>query len=332
MPDSSGFDLYLTDISPNDKPWDKNRRKATKIEELYQLGDFHRYADRMRQCSRQLIFALKANDEGEFKLRLHAAKFCRCRYCPICQWRKSLMWKARFFQAVPRLMEAYPTDRWVFLTLTVKNCPLSELRSTVVHMNKSWERLSKRKVFPARGWLKSVEVTRAEDDYAHPHFHVLMQVPASYFSHGYITQAEWTELWQKSLRVEYTPIVHITAVKNLLKRELSTSQVDLPSEIVAGVLETLKYTVKPDDLFSGLDPVGNAAWLQGLTEQLHKTRSVAMGGVFKQYINEDEPEDLINAEGEEIEMLNESDLRILFGWRENYQRYVKMERKDVHER
>lgn len=242
------------------------------------------------------------------------------------------MWKARFFQAVPRLMEAYPTDRWVFLTLTVKNCPLSELRSTVVHMNKSWQRLSERKVFPARGWLKSVEVTRAEDDYAHPHFHVLMQVPASYFSHGYITQAEWTELWQKSLRVEYTPIVHITAVKNLLRRELSTSQVDLPSEIVAGVLETLKYTVKPDDLFLGLDLAGNAAWLQGLTDQLHKTRSVALGGVFKQYINEDEPEDLINAEGEEIEMLNESDLTILFGWRENYQRYVKMERKDVHER
>jgi len=327
MPDSSGFDLYLTDISPDDKPWDKNRVQATKIEGLYQLGNFHRYAERMQQCSRQLLFVLKAEDEGEFKLRLHAAKFCRCRHCPICQWRKSLMWKARFFQALPPIMEAHPTDRWLFLTLTARNCPLSELRSTIAHMNKSWERMSKRKVFPARGWLKSVEVTRAEDDYAHPHFHVLMLVPASYFSHGYITQAEWTELWQKSLRVEYTPVVHITTVKNRLKRELNTSQVGLPSEIVSGVLETLKYTVKPGDLLIGSDPVKNAAWLQGLTEQLHKTRSVALGGVFKQYINEDEPEDLINAEGEEIETIKESEIVMLFGWRENYQRYVKMERK-----
>lgn len=237
------------------------------------------------------------------------------------------MWKARFFQALPKITEAYPTDRWVLLTLTVRNCPLSELRLTIKHMNKSWQRLAERKSFPARGWLKSVEVTRAEDDYAHPHFHVLMQVPASYFSHGYISQAEWTELWRKSLRVEYTPIVHVTAVKNRLKRELSTSQVGLPSEIVSGVLETLKYTVKPDDLFMGLDPVKNAAWLQGLTDQLHKTRSVALGGVFKEYMNEDEPEDLINAEDEEIETLSESDIKMLFGWRENYKRYVKMEHK-----
>jgi hypothetical protein len=75
-----------------------------------------------------------------------------------------------------------------------------------------------------------------------------------------------------------------------------------------------------------LDSAVNAAWLQGLTEQLHKTRSIALGGVFKQYINEDEPDDLINAEGNEIEELKESDLTILFGWRENYQRYVKIER------
>jgi plasmid rolling circle replication initiator protein Rep len=327
MPDTTGFDLYLSDISPDDKPWDKNRRHASKIEGLYQLGDFHRYADRMKQCSRQLLFALKANDEGEFKLRLHAAKFCRCRYCSICQWRKSLMWKARFLQALPRILEAHSTDRWVFLTLTVRNCPLSELRSTVAHMNKSWERLSKRKSFPARGWLKSVEVTRAEDGYAHPHFHVLMQVPASYFSHGYVTQAEWTELWRKSLRVEYSPVVHVTAVQNRRRREIDPSKVGLPSEIVAGLLETLKYTVKPDDLFMDLDSAVNAAWLQGLTEQLHKTRSVALGGVFKQYISEDEPDDLINAEGDEIEELKGTDITILFGWRENYQRYVKIERE-----
>jgi hypothetical protein len=193
-------------------------------------------------------------------------------------------------------------------------------------MNKSWERLSKRKAFPARGWLKSLEVTRGEDGYAHPHFHVLMQVPASYFSHGYVTQAEWTELWRKSLRVEYDPIVHITAVQNRRRREKEGSQVGLPPEIVSGVLETLKYTVKPDDLFMDLDSAMNAAWLQGLTEQLHKTRSVALGGVFKQYIKEDEPDDLINAEGDEIEELKETDITMLFGWRENYQRYVKIER------
>jgi hypothetical protein len=169
-------------------------------------------------------------------------------------------------------------------------------------------------------------VTRAEDDYAHPHFHVLLQVPASYFSHGYITQAEWTELWRKSLRVEYTPVIHIQTVKNRRERELTPTQASLPSEIVSGILETLKYTVKPADLLIGSDPLKNAAWLGGLTSQLHKTRSVALGGTFKQYINDDEPEDLINTEGEDLELLEKTQFELLFGWRENYQRYVKIER------
>ncbi len=75
------------------------------------------------------------------------------------------MWRARFFQAVPKIMSDYPVGRWVFLTLTVKNCPIGELKATLGQMNKAWERLSKRKQFPAIGLVKTVEVTRAWDCY-----------------------------------------------------------------------------------------------------------------------------------------------------------------------
>jgi plasmid rolling circle replication initiator protein Rep len=327
MPDTTGFEVYLTNISPDDKPWDKNRALAMKVEGLYELGDFARYVERQHQCSRQLEFALKANDQGEMKLRLNSARFCRLRFCPICQWRKSLSWKARMYEAVPRIVEDHPTHRWVMLTLTVRNCPLDELRSTVAEMNKAWKRLSERKVFPAVGYLKSTEVTRSKDGEAHPHFHVIMLVSPSYFSHGYIKQEEWTELWRKSLRVEYTPIVHIKPVKNRRRREIDPLQVHPFIDIISGVLEALKYSVKPADFLMDVDPHKNAAWLCGITSQLHKTRAVALGGVFRKYLNDEEPDDLVNVDGEEKESLTETETRLLFGWREQYKRYVKQEHK-----
>jgi plasmid rolling circle replication initiator protein Rep len=327
MPDITGSEVYLTNISPDDKPWDKNRALASKVGGLYELGDFTRQFERQNQCSRQLEFTLKANDQGEMKLRLNSARFCRLRFCPICQWRKSLSWKARLFQAMPRIVEDYPTHRWVMLTLTVRNCPLDELRATVTEMNKAWKRLSERKSFPAVGYLKSTEVTRSKDDWAHPHFHVVMLVPASYFSHGYIKQAEWVEVWRKSLRVEYSPNVDVRPIQNRRRQELSPSQVHLPIDIVSGVLEALKYSVKPDDFFKGTDPQKNLAWLSGITSQLHKTRAVALGGVFKQYMSDQEPDDLVNVEGEKDESLTETEVRLLFGWREQHKRYVKQERE-----
>ena len=76
---------------------------------------------------------------------LKQAIFCRCRHCTTCQWRRSLLWKAMMYQTYDKLREQYPTHRFVFLTLTVKNCEIGELRSTLQHMNKSWQRLKDRK-------------------------------------------------------------------------------------------------------------------------------------------------------------------------------------------
>jgi hypothetical protein len=240
------------------------------------------------------------------------------------------MWRARFFTALPRVIEAYPTARWLFLTLTVRNCPLDELRDTLKGMNKAWERLSKRKQFPAIGWVKSVEVTRAADDMAHPHFHCLLMVKPSYFGTGYINQAEWTELWKKSLRVDYTPVVNVKAVTDRRRRSprLDGEGEGVDQALIAGILETLKYSVKPADL-AGLTNEANreinARWLATLTEQLHKTRAIAVGGVLKEFIQDEEPEDLIHAEGEEVD-LTQDDYEVWFGWREMVKRYAKQER------
>lgn len=311
MPEPTGsMHLYLSDVSPKDKPWDKHRKDASAVQALYRGSEFQRYADRIHECSQQLLFAFQANDSGEFAARLRQARFCRVPRCPVCQWRRTLKWRAKFFRAVPKVREAYPSARWMLLTLTVKNCPVEELRATLGQMNKAWNRMVLRKQFPAIGFVKSTEVTRGEDGWAHPHFHCLLLASGTYFSgKQYVTQAQWAELWKHALRIDYTPIVDVRAVKPRPGGE--------GDPVAIGILETLKYTVKQADL------VHDAEWLHEITRQLHKTRAVSVGGVLRSFIDDnDRDEDLINIDEENVES-ESTGFEVLFGWRELYGRYVK---------
>lgn len=212
------------------------------------------------------------------------------------------MWKAKAYKILPNVVRDYPKYRWLFLTLTQKNCPITELKQTLSHMNKAWQRLSQRKRFPAVGWIRSTEVTRGKDGSAHPHFHCLLLVPTTYFSgKGYIKQNDWCELWKKSLRVDYKPILDVQAIK----------QGSQPMQLVP---ELLKYCVKESDL------IHDAHWFLELTRQMHRVRCVATGGVLKEYLKalEEEPEDLIGESQEEDE-IDEGHLR--FGWKRRERKY-----------
>lgn len=288
----------LSDLSPQDKPWDKHRAFADRVEGFYAGSDFDRYSDRIHYCSELLQFGRTANS----KLKLRAARFCRLRHCPVCQWRRSLMWKAKAYEVLPRIVAQYPRYRWLFLTLTQKNVPITELRQTLTHMNESFKRLTKLKAFPAIGWLKSTEVTRGRDGNAHPHFHCLLLVPSSYFSgRGYLKQADWVALWRKSMRLDYNPILDVQAVK----------QGNKPMELVP---ELLKYCTKESDL------VADREWFLELTRQMHKMRCIATGGVLKEYLKalEEEPDDLI---GESGEPESQDEGKLYFGWKRREKKY-----------
>ncbi|MEE7589090.1 protein rep, partial [Klebsiella pneumoniae] len=117
-------------------------------------------------------------ETGETRLRLREAHFCRVRHCPVCQWWRSLMWQARFSQSLPRIVADYLDARWMFLTLTVRNCAIGALGETLNRMNMAFERLKDRKEFrPVQGWICITEVTRGTDGSAHPPFRILMMVP-----------------------------------------------------------------------------------------------------------------------------------------------------------
>lgn len=305
---------WLTDYSPHDKPWDVHRGQVDDVGGIYAKAlDFERLAERMNACSGFLGFIwVNDLDTGASHLKLSKAQFCRVRYCPVCQWRRSLMWQARFYQALPQLVISYPKARWLFLTLTVRNCDIADLSETLKSMNVAWKRfIDRQELSSISGWLRTTEVTRGKDRSAHPHFHVLLMVSPSWFSHGYIKKSRWVELWKDSLRVNYSPSVDIRTVK---PKDEAHSSLDL---LRGAVAETLKYSVKPTDMTS--DP----AWFLELTRQTHKKRFMASGGVLKDILKEDQEtdSDLILAgsstvDGSEFEL-------VTFDWQVQARKYKR---------
>ena len=189
----------LAERSPDDAPWDLHRAAGDRVALIYERAEeFERYGSRMSGCSERLDFVRHADDDGVIGLKLKTARFCRVRFCPVCQWRRSLMWKARFYRSLPDLVQSVPHGRWLFLTLTTKNCAVNDLRSSLSDMSKAWGRLVKMTVFrDVEGWVRTTEVTRGKNGSAHPHYHVLLLVKSTYFkSSHYIKQSGWSEAWK----------------------------------------------------------------------------------------------------------------------------------------
>jgi len=216
------------------------------------------------------------------------------------------MWKAKAHKILPKVVKHFPKHRWLFLTLTVRNCAIAELRETLGWMHKAFIRLTKLKEFPAVGWIKSTEVTRGKNPpgSAHPHFHVLMLVRPSYFGVNYLSQAKWVQMWQKSLRVDYKPILDVQALK--------------PNDSLVGLLaEVIKYSVKESDLTADRD------WFLELTRQVHRTKAIAVGGILRDYMREleVEPDDLVGEDNKgEVD-----EGHLYFGWKRKLKNYKLIE-------
>lgn len=301
----------LNAITGDSSPWDKHRQDGQKVSELYKKIGGMSYvaspmcearASRVANCANRLAFMPEIDEAGEFTIKFQKAYFCRVRFCPVCQWRRQMKLKAKFIQGLPALSHDFPSHRWIFLTLTVQNCDIAALRAAVTDMNAAFDRLTKRRLWPANGWIKSIEVTYAKNKQAHPHIHSLLLVPAGYFKGTkYLSQSAWSEAWQKALRSTYLPIVHVRACK-----------AGKNGTFESALAEVVKYTVKPSDLTI------DEEWFAELNLQTYKARSVSVCGVLKRYIKQREI-DLIEAGEENNQVSDENPFdtskgNVVFNW------------------
>lgn len=200
--------------------------------------------ERIEVCGSMLNFLKERNIvTNEVRRRLVKANFCKYRFCPMCQWRMARKVCCEVLGRLRTIEESHNGVALLFLTLTIKNEPLTELNRTVKLLSKAFYRMQQSKQYKdaVLGSIRAIEFLgdNTEVGECHPHFHCLLVVNKSYFkSRDYINFEEWTNLWQRSLRVDYRPIINVQKVKAKGKM----------SAIVAAALEVVKYSVTSSDL------------------------------------------------------------------------------------
>ena len=319
---SPNFEILQDTKNGKDNNWKERKESTLDLAASYKrIGSNKHY--RVLDCSTFLEFKLTTVND----LKLTSANFCKVRLCPMCSWRRSL----KIFGQVSKVMDHVEENynyRYIFLTLTVRNCYGEDLRDTLDLMTKSFNKLSERKAFKqaVKGYFRSLEITyNKKDNTYHPHFHMILAVDNSYFNQSkiYLSQEKWTNLWKSCLRVDYTPIVDVRRIKK-----------DDNKDFGKAVAETAKYTVKAED-FLIRDEKGNIQ--ENLTDEvvetldnaLHRKRLTAFGFKFKEIhkkLNLDDAEDgdLTNTDNEELrEDLTNIILR--YQWNIGIKNYVLVE-------
>ncbi len=315
-----GFTLLRHD-SPSDSHFDDARSWADAVQAALAAAGLVKPSQRISDCALELFFEMRPHPEtGEIKHKLASARFCHFRHCPVCQQRRSMKNKARFLAAVPKIEKQHPLARWLMLTLTVKNCDLNELRATISAMNQAWNRLMLRsEIKIVSGWVRAVEVTRGKNGSAHPHFHVLMMVPPSYFSgHSYMPKEQWSEIWKNAMRLDYSPVVDVRAIRpRMVKDDASGAMVQSKSALHAAASEVLKYATKATDM------VDDPRWLAGYIAQVHALKFLTSGGALKGIFKDKETEDLVHVDDDAPDAVQESVGMRRYDYMQTMQRYAR---------
>lgn len=276
-------------------------------------------------CSLHLKAQVLLHPELQPEVNLKAARVCNARLCPFCEWRRSRVWKARLHDGLTALYEDQPKLRGVFLTLTQRNCRLEDLGSTLQEMNRSWRRFAQRSFFPTDLWFRRTEVTvgystGTSSAFAHPHFHALLLVPPSYFSHGYVKQLEWQKQWMDSARLDYAPVVD---VRNARKNSGAGSN---PSEDAkSAVVEAAKYLAKGTQLMELGRDISELHW------QLKNRRLYACSSGLSKYIKSGDitPDEMMDNDAKPLPEGTTS-VDVLAQWFEDAQEYVITHSGDLH--
>lgn len=289
----------LAQSSSKDGVWDVRRNESDFCQAMFlESGakDQIKRGERMQACAGYLIYKILEGEKGlEHKLRY--AHFCHVRLCPICQWRKSLSWRARFYQAWPQIKKAHSTARYIHLVLTVPNCPIEKLNDQIKTMNAAWKKMIDRNTWPAIGFLRSVEVTRGQDGNAHPHFHALLMVPGRYFkTSAYMNIQDWRAYWASALGVPadslYPP--HVSVCSKGMRKAQGAGVQNVKNnvdDIAAAVCEVVKYAVKGQEIIKIAQTFEGREWFRILDKEILGTKAVVTGGIIKRCINSEEVDD-----------------------------------------
>lgn len=315
----------LNDVRGGKKlPWKEKKAENLTYAQYLRILNFKK-AHNVEGCGEVLEF--KKTDDG---LRLCRAWFCKSRLCPLCAWRRSLKNVYETALILDHAKARLKKCEFLFLTLTLKNADLGELKKVISNLHKGFKRLFgyKRVVDIVKGYIRSTEITiKRQARQFHPHIHVIMIVPKGYAKHTerkrYINYNEWVSLWRKALRIDYDPVIYVEKAKARKRKDGTIERSEL-----AAAKEIAKYQVKSGDYITG-NVVADLVYVEELELALRHTRQFGYGGLLKDIRQElllDKKEDDLVGAGEGADEDDDEVMNtVIYKWVYAMSNYVKFE-------
>lgn len=317
----------LEDISGTGKKreWSYYKMMNERLSTVYQAVN-EKKSYRLIDCCSSLSYAY---DSAKNVRKLSHAHFCKVRLCPLCSWRRSLRLYADTMKCVDYLADR--NYRYLFITLTVKNCKADELSSTIDNLFKAVKKFDRRKETQCfEGFVRNLEITHNVDydspsfDTYHPHFHMLVAVKSTYFARNYISKRHLRALWADCLGI----------TDNDYRQSLQVSIEKCYGNSSKKVAEVSKYASKASEYVIVDDFDLSVSAVRCLDEALHHRRLVTYSKCFREakqalHLADIEQADLLHIDDDDTSEL-EADAQEIFWWFSGFRNYIKVaERKKL---
>lgn len=289
-------------------------------------------AARLYTCGNALGFHV----DKDGKKKLAVANFCHVRLCPLCSWRRSL----KLFGQTSQILDYMGQNgdyRYIFITLTLRNCSGGELSASLDKLYEAWHRLIRypefnvqRKGSQILGYYKTLEVTHNVNpeskvfDTYHPHIHAIFAVKPCYFRKDknpyYCSHERLKAIWKQAAVLDYDPQVSIQAVKG---------KNNSAGDITSGIAEVCKYSVKSADYILPDEWQFSHDTVEILDKALAGRRFISMGGVFRKvhrllHLDDADSGDLIHVDNSDTSSVIDDNL-IWYVWHYGYNQYYALD-------
>lgn len=230
--------------------------------------------------------------------KIKSANFCRDRLCPMCNYRRSQKMFSQNMTVYEKIKAEHPEYRQLFLTLTVPNVPLWQLKETLRAMSSSWNRFRNHRAVkrePIVGYCKKLEITYNKEVHTyHPHYHVMLTVD------GWASRIEdYVKWWSASVQKGRQLVCYIESVDGDAK----------------SVAEMSKYMTKSDDILESLEDSEISAaeekWFM-YRAAVFAVREMTFGGIWREYRRELGYVDIEDDDLTDIEVITHSDAPIIW--------------------